>query len=80
MSADAKEAMGAGWLVKTPEGRCLTLGMVQGDTDVWAMKMAQALALATDTAAGGVTGVRKSPSIGRAVTASMIKRGGAPRR
>lgn len=75
MSADAKEAMGRRLVDETPEGR-LTLGDGAGDIDVWAMKMAQGVgSLLPTLAAGGVTGVAAKASIGRAVTASMIKRG-----
>ncbi len=75
MSADAKEALGRRLVDDTPEGR-LTLGDGAGDIDVWAMKMAQGVgSLLPTLAAGGVTGVAAKASIGRAVTASMIKRG-----
>lgn len=75
MSADAKEALGRRLVDETPEGR-LTLGDGAGDIDVWAMKMAQGVgSLLPTLAAGGVTGVAAKASIGRAVTASMIKRG-----
>lgn len=75
MSADAKEAMGRRLVDETPEGR-LTLGDGAGDIDVWAMKMAQGVgSLLPTLAAGGVTGVAAKASIGRAVTASMVKRG-----
>ena len=75
MSADAKEALGRRLVDETPEGR-LTLGDGAGDIDVWAMKMAQGVgSLLPTLAAGGVTGVAAKVSIGRAVTASMIKRG-----
>jgi len=75
MSADAKEAVGRRLVDETPEGR-LTLGDGAGDIDVWAMKMAQGVgSLLPTLAAGGVTGVAAKASIGRAVTASMIKRG-----
>ncbi len=75
MSADAKEALGRRLVDETPEGR-LTLGDGAGDIDVWAMKMAQGVgSLLPTLAAGGVTGVAAKASIGRAVTASMLKRG-----
>ncbi|WP_442865929.1 methyltransferase [Aeromonas sp. QDB02] len=75
MSADAKEALGRRLVDETPEGR-LTLGDGAGDIDVWAMKMAQGVGSMLPTlAAGGVTGLAAKVSIGRAVTASMIKRG-----
>ncbi|MGE6283580.1 LPD38 domain-containing protein [Aeromonas media] len=75
MSADAKEALGRRLVDETPEGR-LTLGDGAGDIDVWAMKMAQGVgSLLSTLAAGGVTGVAAKASIGRAVTASMVKRG-----
>ncbi len=75
MSADAKEALGRRLVDETPEGR-LTLGDGAGDIDVWAMKMAQGVgSLLPTLAAGGVTGVAAKASIGRAVTASMVKRG-----
>ncbi|WP_232092286.1 PLxRFG domain-containing protein [Aeromonas media] len=75
VSADAKEAMGRRLVDETPEGR-LTLGDGAGDIDVWAMKMAQGVgSLLPTLAAGGVTGVAAKASIGRAVTASMVKRG-----
>ncbi|AZU47968.1 hypothetical protein C3B79_2197 [Aeromonas hydrophila] len=75
MSADAKEAMGRRLIDETPEGR-LTLGDGAGDIDVWAMKMAQGVGSILPTLmAGGVTGVAAKASIGRAVTASMVKRG-----
>ncbi|WP_439830962.1 LPD38 domain-containing protein [Aeromonas caviae] len=75
MSGDAKEALGRRLVDETPEGR-LTLGDGAGDIDVWAMKMAQGVgSLLPTLAAGGVTGVAAKASIGRAVTASMIKRG-----
>ncbi|MCJ7930340.1 LPD38 domain-containing protein [Aeromonas sp. LsrichE-8G] len=75
MSADAKKALGRRLVDETPEGR-LTLGDGAGDIDVWAMKMAQGVgSLLPTLAAGGVTGVAAKASIGRAVTASMIKRG-----
>ncbi|MGS4907468.1 LPD38 domain-containing protein [Aeromonas sp. 25-248] len=75
MSADAKAALGRRLVDETPEGR-LTLGDGAGDIDVWAMKMAQGVgSLLPTLAAGGVTGVAAKASIGRAVTASMVKRG-----
>ncbi|HHO0758354.1 TPA: PLxRFG domain-containing protein [Aeromonas hydrophila] len=75
MSGDAKEAIGRSLIDETPEGR-LTLGDGAGDLDVWAMKMAQGVgSLLPTLAAGGVTGVAAKVSIGRAVTASMVKRG-----
>ncbi|WP_421279895.1 LPD38 domain-containing protein [Aeromonas taiwanensis] len=75
MSADAKEAMGRRLVDETPEGR-LTLGDGAGDIDVWAMKMAQGVgSLLPTLAAGGVTGLAAKASIGRAVTATMLKRG-----
>nr|WP_234929202.1 LPD38 domain-containing protein [Aeromonas caviae] len=75
MSTDAKEALGRRLVDETPEGR-LTLGDGAGDIDVWAMKMAQGVgSLLPTLAAGGVTGVAAKASIGRAVTASMVKRG-----
>ncbi|MFQ2735089.1 LPD38 domain-containing protein [Aeromonas caviae] len=75
MSADAKEALGRRLVDETTEGR-LTLGDGAGDIDVWAMKMAQGVgSLLPTLAAGGVTGVAAKASIGRAVTASMVKRG-----
>ncbi|MFM5587697.1 LPD38 domain-containing protein [Aeromonas rivipollensis] len=75
MSHDAKEAMSRRLVDETPEGR-LTLGDGAGDIDVWAMKMAQGVgSLLPTLAAGGVTGVAAKASIGRAVTASMVKRG-----
>lgn len=75
MSSDAKEAIGRSLIDETPEGR-LTMGDGAGDIDVWAMKMAQGVGSMVPTLlAGGVTGVAAKASIGRAVTASMIKRG-----
>ncbi|MBL0511858.1 LPD38 domain-containing protein [Aeromonas media] len=75
MSVDAKEALGRRLVDETPEGR-LTLGDGAGDIDVWAMKMAQGVgSLLPTLAAGGVTGMAAKASIGRAVTASMVKRG-----
>ncbi|MBV7438805.1 LPD38 domain-containing protein [Aeromonas sp. sif2416] len=75
MSPDAKEAMSRRLVDETPEGR-LTLGDGSGDIDVWAMKMAQGIgSLLPTLAAGGVTGLAAKASIGRAVTASMVKRG-----
>ncbi|WP_270682404.1 PLxRFG domain-containing protein [Aeromonas sp. QDB51] len=75
MSPDAKEALQRRLVDETPEGR-LTLGDGAGDIDVWAMKMAQGVgSLLPTLAAGGVTGVAAKASIGRAVTASMVKRG-----
>ncbi|MGE6120030.1 LPD38 domain-containing protein [Aeromonas media] len=75
MSPDAKEAMSRRLVDETPEGR-LTLGDGSGDIDVWAMKMAQGVgSLLPTLAAGGVTGLAAKASIGRAVTASMVKRG-----
>ncbi|MGE6262808.1 LPD38 domain-containing protein [Aeromonas media] len=75
MSPDAKEAMSRRLVDETPEGR-LTLGDGAGDIDVWAMKMAQGVgSLLPTLAAGGVTGVAAKASIGRAVTASMVKHG-----
>lgn len=75
MSPDAKEAISRRLVDETPEGR-LTLGDGAGDIDVWAMKMAQGVGSMVPTLlAGGVTGVAAKASIGRAVTASMIKRG-----
>ncbi|EPX9364085.1 LPD38 domain-containing protein [Aeromonas veronii] len=75
MSGDAKEAIGRSLIDETPEGR-LTVGDGAGDIDVWAMKMAQGVGSMVPTLmAGGVTGVAAKASIGRAVTASMIKRG-----
>ncbi|WP_421213449.1 LPD38 domain-containing protein [Aeromonas dhakensis] len=75
MSEDAKEAMGRRLVDETAEGR-LTLGDGAGDIDVWAMKMAQGVGSILPTLmAGGVTGVAAKASIGRAVTASMVKRG-----
>ncbi|WP_270806261.1 PLxRFG domain-containing protein [Aeromonas sp. QDB62] len=75
MSADAKEALGRRLVDETPEGR-LTLGDGAGDIDVWAMKMAQGVgSLLPTMAAGGVTGLAAKASIGRAVTATMLKRG-----
>ncbi|HHO0882150.1 TPA: LPD38 domain-containing protein [Aeromonas hydrophila] len=75
MSGDAKEAIGRSLIDETPEGR-LTMGDGAGDIDVWAMKMAQGVGSMVPTLlAGGVTGVAAKASIGRAVTASMIKRG-----
>ena len=75
MSGDAKEAIGRSLIDETPEGR-LTMGDGAGDLDVWAMKMAQGVGSIVPTLlAGGVTGVAAKASIGRAVTASMIKRG-----
>ncbi|MGU5727635.1 PLxRFG domain-containing protein [Aeromonas jandaei] len=75
MSSDAKEAISRSLIDETPEGR-LTLGDGAGDIDVWAMKMAQGVGSMVPTLlAGGVTGVAAKASIGRAVTASMVKRG-----
>ncbi|MFM5032335.1 LPD38 domain-containing protein [Aeromonas media] len=75
MSPDAKEAMSRRLVDETPEGR-LTLGDGAGDIDVWAMKMAQGVgSLLPTLAAGGVTGLAAKASIGRAVTATMLKRG-----
>ncbi|GJC03746.1 hypothetical protein KAM385_07750 [Aeromonas hydrophila] len=75
MSADAKEALGRRLVDETPEGR-LTMGDGAGDIDVWAMKMAQGVgSLVPTLISGGVTGVAAKASIGRAVTASLIKRG-----
>ncbi|WP_279449610.1 hypothetical protein [Aeromonas hydrophila] len=75
MSPDAKEAINRRLVDETPEGH-LTIGDGAGDIDVWAMKMAQGVgSLVPTLLAGGVTGVAAKASIGRAVTASMIKRG-----
>lgn len=75
MSSDAKEAMNRRLVDETPEGR-LTMGDGAGDIDVWAMKMAQGVgSLVPTLLAGGVTGVAAKVTLGRAVTASMIKRG-----
>ncbi|MGY3959601.1 LPD38 domain-containing protein [Aeromonas popoffii] len=75
MSSDAKEAMNRRLVDETPEGR-LIMGDGAGDIDVWAMKMAQGVgSLVPTLLAGGVTGVAAKVSIGRAVTASMVKRG-----
>ncbi|MFB2863093.1 LPD38 domain-containing protein [Aeromonas sp. MdU4] len=75
MSDDAKEAINRRLVDETPEGR-LTMGDGAGDIDVWAMKMAQGVgSLVPTLLAGGVTGVAAKASIGRAVTASMVKRG-----
>lgn len=75
MSGDAKEAISRSLIDETPEGR-LTMGDGAGDIDVWAMKMAQGVGSMVPTLlAGGVTGVAAKASIGRAVTASMVKRG-----
>ncbi|MCE9955576.1 LPD38 domain-containing protein [Aeromonas rivipollensis] len=75
MSSDAKEAMNRRLVDETPEGR-LTMGDGAGDIDVWAMKMAQGVgSLVPTLLAGGVTGVAAKATLGRAVTASMIKRG-----
>ncbi|HEA3088963.1 TPA: hypothetical protein RVR74_001251 [Aeromonas salmonicida] len=75
MSSDAKEAMNRRLVDETPEGR-LTMGDGVGDIDVWAMKMAQGVgSLVPTLLAGGVTGVAAKATLGRAVTASMIKRG-----
>ena len=75
MSPDAKEAINRRLVDETPEGR-LTMGDGAGDIDVWAMKMAQGIgSLVPTLLAGGVTGVAAKASIGRAVTASMVKRG-----
>lgn len=75
MSPDAKEAINRRLVDETPEGR-LTMGDGAGDIDVWAMKMAQGVgSLVPTLLAGGVTGVAAKVSIGRAVTASMVKRG-----
>ncbi|WP_244464654.1 LPD38 domain-containing protein [Aeromonas piscicola] len=75
MSPDAKEAMNRRLVDETPEGR-LTMGDGAGDIDVWAMKMAQGVgSLVPTLLAGGVTGVAAKVTLGRAVTASMIKRG-----
>lgn len=75
MSPDAKEAINRRLVDETPEG-LLTIGDGAGDIDVWAMKMAQGVgSLVPTLLAGGVTGVAAKVSIGRAVTASMVKRG-----
>ncbi|WP_323894461.1 LPD38 domain-containing protein [Aeromonas veronii] len=75
MSPDAKVAINRRLVDETPEGR-LTIGDGAGDIDVWAMKMAQGVgSLVPTLLAGGVTGVAAKVSIGRAVTASMVKRG-----
>ncbi|MFM5846883.1 LPD38 domain-containing protein [Aeromonas veronii] len=75
MSPDAKEAINRRLVDETPEGR-LSMGDGAGDIDVWAMKMAQGIgSLVPTLLAGGVTGVAAKASIGRAVTASMVKRG-----
>lgn len=75
MSGDAKEALNRTLVGETSEGR-LTWGDGAGDVDVWAMKMAQGIgSLVPTLLAGGVTGVAAKASIGRAVTASMLKRG-----
>jgi hypothetical protein len=75
MSSDAKEATNRRLVDETPEGR-LTVGDGAGDIDVWAMKMAQGVgSLVPTLLAGGVTGVAAKATLGRAVTASMIKRG-----
>lgn len=47
-----------------------------GDVDVWAMKFAHGIGSMIPTmAAGGITGLAAKQTIGKAVTASMIKRG-----
>ncbi|MCX2533693.1 hypothetical protein OQ486_09410 [Plesiomonas shigelloides] len=47
-----------------------------GDIDVWAMKFAHGIGSMIPTmAAGGITGLAAKQTIGKAVTASMIKRG-----
>jgi hypothetical protein len=75
MSSDAQEAMNRRLVDETPEGH-LTMGDGAGDIDVWAMKMAQGVgSLVPTLLAGGVTGVAAKATLGRAVTASMIKRG-----
>lgn len=75
MSADAKEAMSRSLVTETPQGR-LELGDGIGDIDVWAMKMAQGVgSLLPTLLSGGVTGVAARVTVGRMVTASMIKRG-----
>ena len=75
MSADAKEALGRRLVDETPEGR-LTLGMVQDIGCLGDENGARALALYfTDTRRWREDWVAAKASIGRAVTASTIKRG-----
>lgn len=75
MSADAKEAMSRSLVTETPQGS-LELGDGIGDIDVWAMKMAQGVGSLLPTLLGGsVTGIAAKATVGRMVTASMLKRG-----
>ncbi|WP_238157610.1 hypothetical protein [Aeromonas salmonicida] len=77
MSVDAQEAMGRSLVSESPSGS-ITLGDGAGDIDVWAMKMAQGVgSLLPTLASGGLTGLAAKATIGRMVTASMIKRGAA---
>ena len=75
MSVDAREAMTRSLVSESPAG-AITLGDGAGDIDVWAMKMAQGVgSLLPTLASGGITGLAAKATIGRMVTASMIKRG-----
>lgn len=75
MSIDAREAMTRSLVSESPAG-AITLGDGAGDIDVWAMKMAQGVgSLLPTLASGGITGLAAKATIGRMVTASMIKRG-----
>lgn len=77
MSVDAREAMTRSLVSESPSGS-ITLGDGAGDIDVWAMKMAQGMgSLLPTLASGGITGLAAKATIGRMVTASMIKRGAA---
>ncbi len=77
MSVDAQEAMGRSLVSESPSGS-ITLGDGAGDIDVWAMRMAQGVgSLLPTLASGGLTGLAAKATIGRMVTASMIKRGAA---
>lgn len=77
MSVDAREAMTRSLVSESPSGS-ITLGDGAGDIDVWAMKMAQGVgSLLPTLASGGITGLAAKATIGRMVTASMIKRGAA---
>lgn len=77
MSVDAREAMTRSLVSESPSGS-ITLGDGAGDIDVWAMKMAQGVgSLIPTLASGGITGLAAKATIGRMVTASMIKRGAA---
>lgn len=75
MSDDAKEAMHRSIVTENDKG-ALALGDGAGDIDVWAMKFANGLGSMLPTMmAGGITGIAAKQTLGRAVTASMVKRG-----